>query len=160
MTLRSSFIPLCSTLIALAISMPAQTGSSSTSVSAQEKSSASKVIEKALASPSPVQGRLNADNRNVGISLVGVAWGPADAPELISKANEPQVNQKPDQFSDRPYVIALGFQARMLTPLLDMRTRSGLVRIKDADGNIDLPWDLTVSGFVRKDLDIHFTMVM
>jgi len=158
MTLRSSFVALCSTLIALAISMPAQTGSPSTSVGAQEKSPTSKIIEKDLASSSPVQWRLNADNRNVGIFLVGVAWGPADAPVLISKASEAQLNQKPDQFSDRPYVIALGFQARMLTPLLDMRTRSGLVRIKDADGNIDLPWDLTVSGFVRKDLDIHFTM--
>jgi hypothetical protein len=44
----------------------------------------------------------------------------------------------------------------MAEPLLDMRTRSGLVRIKDADGNMDSPSELTSSGFVRKDYDIHF----
>ncbi len=75
---------------------------------------------------------------------------------MIAKASERHLNEKAEQFSDHSYVIALGFQARMSTPLLDMRTRSGLVRIKDTDGNMEPPWDLTPSGLVRKDYDLHF----
>jgi hypothetical protein len=127
-------------------------------VSAQVKSSSSKVIEKTLVFPSPVQWKLNSDNRNVGVSLTGLAWGPAVAPEMIAKGRERDISEKSEPFSERSYVIALGFQARMSTPLLDMRTRSGLVRIKDkdVDGNMESPWGVTSSGFVRKDYDIHF----
>jgi hypothetical protein len=150
MPLRRLRIPRWTTVIGLALC------GSSVSAVAQVKSSPPKVMEKDLAFPSPVQWKLNSDNRNVGVSLTGIAWGPAAALEVIAKGNERHINEKSEPFSERSYVIALGFQARMATPLLDMRTRSGLIRIKDVDGNMQPPWDLTSSGFVEKDYDIHF----
>ena len=148
--------PVFCKVIGLGLLIYAQCGSSMFTVSAQVKSSSSKVMEKTLVFPSPVQWKLNSDNRNVGVSLNGLAWGPAVAPEMIAKGSERDINEKSEPFSERSYVIALGFQARMPTPLLDMRTRSGLVRIKDVDGNMELPRDLTSSGFVGKDYDVHF----
>jgi hypothetical protein len=156
MLLRRLRIPRWTTVTGLALLIYAQCGSSMFTVSAQVKSSSAKVIEKTLVFPSPVQWKLNSDNRNVGVSLTGLAWGPAVAPEMIAKGRERGSNEKSEPFSERSYVIALGFQARMAIPLLDMRTRSGLVRIKDVDGNVDTPWDLTSFGFVGKDYDIHF----
>ncbi len=156
MLLRRLRIPRWTTVIGLALLIYAQCGSSMFTVRAQVTSSPSKVMEKALVFPSPVQWKLNSDNRNVGVSLTGLAWGPAVAPEMIAKGSERHINEKSEPFSERSYVIALGFQARMPTPLLDMRTRSGLVRIKDVDGNMESPWDVTSSGFVEKDDDIHF----
>jgi hypothetical protein len=82
--------------------------------------------------------------------------GPATAPELISKTREQYLNQKTEQLPDHAYVIGLGFQAKIATPLLDMRTRSGLVLIKDNDGNLETPSDLAASGLVSIDHDIHF----
>ena len=156
MLLRRLRIPRWTTVIGLALLIYAQCGSSMFTVSAQVTSSPSKVMEKALVFPSPVQWKLNSDNRNVGVSLTGLAWGPAVAPEMIAKGSDRHINEKSETLSERSYVIALGFQARMPTPLLDMRTRSGLVRIKDVDGNMEPPWDVTSSGFVEKDDDIHF----
>lgn len=156
MLLRRLRIPRWTTVIGLALLIYAQCGSSMFTVSAQVKSSSSKVMEKTLVFPSPVQWKLNSDNRNVDVSLTGLAWGPAVAPEMIAKGSQRDINEKSEPFSERSYVIALGFQARMPTPLLDMRTRSGLVRIKDVDGNMEPPWDVTSSGFVGKDYDIHF----
>lgn len=132
-------------------------GSSVLGVGAQVKSSPSKVMEKVLGFPSPVQWKLNSENRNVGVSLTGIAWGPAAAPEMISKGRERHISERAEPFSERSYVIALGFQARMAIPLLGMSTRSGLVRIKDVDGNTEPPRDLASSGFVEKDYDIHFS---
>ena len=156
MLLRRLRVPRWTTVIGLALLIYAQWGSSMFTVSAQVTSSPSKVMEKALVFPSPVQWKLNSDYRNVGVSLTGLAWGPAVAPEMIAKGSERHINEKSEPFSEGSYVIALGFQARMPTPLLDMRTRSGLVRIKDVDGNMESPWDVTSSGFVEKDDDIHF----
>jgi hypothetical protein len=130
--------------------------SSSFTARAQETST-SKVLEKTVSFPSPIQWKLNGDNRNADISLTGVAWGPVGAPELISRTREPHLNQQSEQFPDRWYVIGLGFQARIATPLLDMRTRSGLVLTKDSDGNVETPWDLTSSGLLPTDYDIHFS---
>ena len=156
MLLRRLRFPRWTTVMGLALLIYAQCGSSMFTVSAQVKSSSSRVVEKTLAFPSPVQWKLNSDNRNVGVSLTALAWGPAVAPEMIAKGSERDIKEKSEPFSERSYVIALGFQARMPTPLLDMRTRSGLVRIKDVDGNVEPPWDVTSFGLVRKDLDIHF----
>lgn len=158
MEFRRLYISLWTAILTIAVSAQAQSGSTSSPVIAAAKPSESKIIVKSLPFPSPVQWRLNADNRSADISLTGVAWGPADAPEMIAKVSEQYPNEKPEQFSDRSYVIALSFRARMSTPLLDMRTRSGLVRIKDADGNTEPPWDVTSSGLVQKNYDIHFAM--
>jgi hypothetical protein len=159
MASRHLCIPLWTTLIGLTFSMQAQSGSSEAKERmSNDKSSASKIIEKSLAFPSPVQWRLNSDNRNADISLIGLAWGLAVAPEMIAKSSQQHLNEKSEQFSDRSYVIALHFQARMPKPLLDTRTRSGLVLIKDVSGNMEPTWDLTSSGLVLNDLDIHFAM--
>ena len=157
MSLQRAFIPLCTILLAPALSMPAKSGAQLPAVSTPTKSSGSTVIEKTLTFPSPIQWQLNRDNRNVEISLTGLAWGPAFAPEIIAKASEQHLNEKADHFSERPYVIALAFEARIAEPLLDMRTRSGLVLIKDSNGNIEPPWDVSPSGLVAKDYDIHFS---
>jgi hypothetical protein len=125
------------------------------SASAQTKPA--KVVEKTLPFPSPLEWRLRPDNRAAEISLIGLAWGPTSAREMISKERESHPNEESELLSDRPYVIALHFQAHIETPLLDMFTRSGLVRVKDADGDTEWPWDLTSSGLVPKDYDIHFT---
>ena len=115
-----------------------------------------KIIEKILPFPSPVQWELNSVNSNADVSLVGMAWGLAAAPEMLAKSNEQQPNQKTERFPERPYVIALKFQARLPKPLLNMWTRSGLVLIKDTTGNMELPSELTPSGLVHHDYDLHF----
>ena len=135
--------------ISLSICMQAQSGPPDAS---------SKVIEKTLPFPFPVQWTTN----NVEISLIHVAWGPADSPEMQSKGREKMVQEQPNFYPDRPYVLALGFQARLLgaIPMISY-TGSGLVRIKDTDGNIELPMVLTPEGFVPFSgspgvYDVHF----
>jgi len=49
---------------------------------------APKILEKTLLFPSPVQWELNSGNSNADISLVGMAWGLAAAPEMLAKTNE------------------------------------------------------------------------
>jgi hypothetical protein len=156
MLLRRLCLPLWTIVLSLPLLVQAQSESSAIVRSAQVDLPPAKVIEKSLAFPSPVQWRLNPDNRSADISLIGLAWGPAVARELIAKGRERQMNETAEQFSDRTYVIALGFQARMAQPLLDMRTRSGLALIRDTSGNMELPWDLTSAGLARSDYDIHF----
>lgn len=117
----------------------------------------SKIIESKLAFPFPVQWNLNAGNSIADISLIGLAWGSAAEPEMLARATA-HPNQKAVQPSNNAYVIALHLEARLPRPYLDMRTRSGLVRIRDGDGNMDIPSDLTPSGFVPNDYDLHFAV--
>ena len=142
------------TAIGLGILIYAPGESSIFTVSAQVKSPSSKIMEKTLAFPSPVQWKLS---DNVSVSLTGLAWGPAVAPEMTAKGSMREIKEGSVPLSERSYVIALSFRAAMPTPLLDMQTRSGLVRIKDVDGNMERPWELTSSSLRRKDYDIHFT---
>ena len=98
MLLQRLRIPRWMTVIGLALSIYAQCGSSMFTVSAQVKSSPSKVMDKTLAFPSPVQWKLNSDNRSVGVSLTGLAWGPAVAPEMIAKGSERDIKESQNRF--------------------------------------------------------------
>lgn len=72
------------------------------------------------------------------------------------------VQEQPHFYPNRPYVLALEFRARLLgaIPMISY-TGSGLVRIMDTDGNIELPMVLTPEGFVPFSgspgvYDVHF----
>ena len=134
----------------------------SLTVSAQERSgssdSLSKIVEKNLAFPSPVEWKIN----GVEVSLTHVAWGPADSPEMQSKGRPKVAQEQPAFDPHRPYALALGFRAKSprVTPTIGY-TVSGLVRVKDTDGNIEAPMVLTPDGFVPFSgspgvFDIHF----
>jgi hypothetical protein len=115
---------------------------------------APKPIEKTLGFPSPVQWQ----NNGVSISLVGLAWGPANSPEMMAKARKSYPADRPEILSDRSYLIALGFEARMPRPG-EMWMASSLVHIKDVSGDMERPWALTASGLVQVQggYDIHFS---
>jgi hypothetical protein len=125
---------------------------SSFTVSAQVNS-VSKTIEKSLAFPSPVQWQLKSED--VSVSLTGLAWGPANSPEMMAKAREPHTNEKPATFSDRSYVIALGFQARR-PRLVEMYTRSGH---QGPRGRYGGALGSHVFRLVQAAYDIHFSRV-
>src|SRR5690348_841592 len=136
-------------LVSLSISTQAQSGS---------PESSSKLIEKNLTFPFSVQWTTN----GAEVSLIHVAWGPANSSEMLSKGRPKMAQEHPAFYSDRPYVLALGFRAKLIdvTPTTSYTT-SGLIRIKHTDGNIDLPMVLTPEGFEPLSgspgvYDIHF----
>jgi hypothetical protein len=120
-----------------------------TSFAAQEprpNQAVSNILEEKLPSPPPIQWRVG----DIEVSLIAVAWGPANSPEMISKARELRAQEKPKFSSDRPYVLAICCRATYhgnLQP--NMYTESGLARIKDVEGGLEYPWELTPSGFVH-----------
>jgi hypothetical protein len=69
----------------------------------------SDILEKKLDFPQPVQWKA----QGIEISLIGVAWGPANSPEMISKSHEDVHVQKAEFYPDRPYVLGLNFRARV-----------------------------------------------
>jgi len=119
---------------------------------------ASNILEKKVSFPSPVQWKSGV----VEISLVALTWGPANSPEMISRGRENYPAEKPEFFSDRSYALALGFRAK--APGLvgtEMSSCSGLVRIKNVEGDLEGPLELTPSGFVPFSgspgiYDLHF----
>jgi hypothetical protein len=120
---------------------------------------ASDIITKKLDFPSPVQWRAG----QIEVSLIGVAWGPANSPEMISKGQQDIHGQRPEFYPDRPYVLALNFRAKVPNVLSASMTytSSGLGRVKNVDGDIEAPMELTASGFVPYSglpgvYDIHF----
>ena len=119
---------------------------------------ASNILEKKLASPSPIQWK----SGDVEISLIGVAWGPADSPEMVSKGRDQTSVEKPEFYPDRTYALALGFRAQLATVVSgEMYTSSGLAQIKNVGGDIEVPVQLTHSGFVPFSgspgvYDVHF----
>ena len=120
---------------------------------------ASDIITKKLDFPSPVQWKIG----GIEVSLIGVAWGPANSPEMISKGPHDIRVQTPEFYSDRPYVLALNFRAKMPSMLSAPISylSSGLGRIKNVNGDIEAPVQLTASGFVPYSgspgvYDIHF----
>jgi len=119
---------------------------------------ASNVLEKTLAFPPPVQWKAG----GAEISLVGVAWGPADSPKMISRGREDIHVKKPEFYADRPYVLALGFRAKLPNVAsVEMYLPSGLGLIRNADGDIEAPMELTAAGFVPFSgspgtFDVHF----
>jgi len=121
---------------------------------------ASDVITKKLEFPSPVQWKAG----NIEVSLIGVAWGLADSPEMISRSpQETHLVRKPEFYPDRPYVLALNFRAKLpnVVPNPISYSTSGLGRVKNTDGDVEAPMELTQSGFVPFSgspgvYDIHF----
>jgi YVTN family beta-propeller protein len=115
-----------------------------------------KSFEKKIATPSPVQWKTG----DMEISLIGLAWAPANSTEMISKGRKETALEKPVFFKDRLYALALHFQAKRLNAL-DLNANSGLGRIKNIDGEIEAPLELTPNGFVQFSnssniRDIHF----
>jgi hypothetical protein len=119
---------------------------------------AEKLLEKNLSFPSPVAWR----SGDIEISLIGLAWGPANSPEMGPKGREAAASEKPQFYPDRSYVLALHFHAKLLTPIsTEMYTSSGLWRVKNVDGDLEAPLELTPAGFVRFSgspgiFDVHF----
>jgi len=120
---------------------------------------ASDILTKKLDFPSPVQWKVG----EIEVSLIGVSWGPANSPEMISKGPHDIRVQKPEFYADRPYVLALNFQAKVPNVLSASVSyaSSGLGRIKNVNGDIEAPVQLTASGFVPYSgspgvYDIHF----
>jgi hypothetical protein len=116
------------------------------------------ILEKELSFPAPVQWKAG----DVEISLIALAWGPANSPRMIAKGRDVRedLREKPTFFSDRPYVLALRFRARTAM-LTSMYSSSGLIRIKDIEGDLEGPVELTPLGFVPFSgapgiYDLHF----
>src|SRR5271165_3941885 len=107
---------------------------------------ASDIITKKLDFASPVQWKIG----EIEVSLIGVTWGLANSPEMISKGPQDIHVQKPEFYPDRPYVLALNFRAKVPNALSNSisYTSSGLGRVKNVDGDIEAPMELTASGFV------------
>jgi len=77
------------------------------------------------------------------------------------------VIQRPtEDYPDRPYVLALGFSAKSVAAIpTTSYSTSGLVRVKDTDGDIEVPMVLTSDGFVSFSgspgiYDLHFEQNM
>lgn len=106
----------------------------------------SNIIEKKFEFPSPVQWKID----NVEISLISVAWGPANTPEMTSRGIEDVHVKNREFYPDRPYVLALQFEAKLpnVGPVV-MIGQSGLVMVKNVDGDLQLPMGLSSGGFYR-----------
>jgi len=153
MQLTRSRSSLCILVISLTVSMNAQSGPPEPS---------SKIVEKNLTFPSPVQWATN----GAEISLLHVAWGPANSPEMLSKGRQKMGREQATFYPDRPYVLALGFSAKSVAAIpTTSYSTSGLVRVKDTDGDIEVPMVLTSDGFVPFSgspgiYDVHFEQNM
>lgn len=96
--------------------------------------------------PPPIQWRAH----NWEVSVIGVAWGPANSPEMISKGYKERATNKPAFSQDRPYALAIklrGYSPNTTTAT--MYGGSGLVMIKNVSGDFQVPLELTPTGFVR-----------
>ncbi len=106
----------------------------------------SNILEKSFAFPPPVQWI----SGNWEVSLIGVAWGPANSPEMISKGHGERFSGKAEFFSDRSYALAIHLQAYATNSSASMMSgSSGLVLIKNVNADLQVPLELTPSGFVR-----------
>ena len=104
------------------------------------------ILARKIDFPSPVQWRVG----GIEVSLIGVAWGPANSPEMIAKSKEDVHTKQPEFYPDRPYVLALNFRAKVANVVSTSisAASSGLARVKNADGDTEAPMELTQSGFV------------
>jgi hypothetical protein len=103
----------------------------------------SSILEEKLPFPPPIQWRMG----EMEVSLIGLAWGPANSPDMLPKGREVAAREKPTFLPDRPYALALCLRATVPHAGNTIRL-SGLVRIKNVSGEIEYPADLTSSGFV------------
>jgi hypothetical protein len=104
------------------------------------------ILDRKIDFPSPVQWRAGV----IEVSLIGVAWGPANSPEMIAKSKPDARTKEPEFYTDRPYVLALNFRAKVANAVSTpySAAASGLARVKNADGDTEAPMQLTQSGFV------------
>lgn len=108
--------------------------------------SPSKILEKKFVFPFPVQWRVGYWE----VSVAGVAWGPANSPEMISKGHEEPATDKPFSLPDRPYALAIKLRGVSPNPVWDTSAgSSGLLLIKDISGDYQVPLELTPAGFVH-----------
>jgi hypothetical protein len=115
-------------------------------VSTDTAAQPSSILEKKFAFPSPVQWR----SGNWEVSLIGAAWGPANSPDMISKGHEERFSGKPEFFPDRSYALALELRGYAPNnPASVMWGGSGLILIKNVNGDLQVPLELTPTGFVR-----------
>lgn len=106
----------------------------------------SSAIEKKLDSPSPIQWRAE----NTEISLVGLAWGPANSPEMQAKSRGKNARETPAFFAVRSYALALKFRARWPGVVTtEQYAASGLTLVRNVNGDFDVPLLLTPEGFVH-----------
>ncbi|MGA2369909.1 MAG: hypothetical protein ABSG11_04520 [Candidatus Korobacteraceae bacterium] len=122
------------------------------SLAAQEpgaNQSTSKILQETFEFPPPVQWKMGGSAfGEMEISVIGLAWGPADSPQMISKGSEVHGQTTPRFFPDRPYALAVCLRAKLPKPTQPQTIQlSGLARIKNVDGNIEYPSALTASGF-------------
>ena len=104
-----------------------------------------RVLEKKLEFPWPVQWKTNG---GIEISLIAVAWGPANSRDMVSRSRDDIHVRNPEFYPDRPYVLALQFRAKLASGVSTvMAATSGLVRV-NVDGDVEAPMELTPSGFV------------
>ncbi|MGA8877762.1 MAG: hypothetical protein WCC25_08625 [Candidatus Korobacteraceae bacterium] len=125
----------------------------------QAKPAEPKVLEEKLPFPPPIQWKVG----DVEFSLIGIAWGPADSPEMITKGHQVETREKPEFFADRTFALALRLRARRPETQPEIVTVSDLARIKNVEGDREYPWALTPSGFVQQFpvgrpgiWDVHF----
>lgn len=118
-----------------------------------------KVLEEKFPFPPPIQWKVG----EVEFSLIGIAWGPADSPEMIAKGHQVDTREKPEFFADRTFALALRLRARRPEAQPEIITVSDLARIKNVEGDREYPWALTPSGFVQQFpvgrpgiWDVHF----
>ncbi len=136
-----------------------------------------KVLERKFPFPPPVEWK---SNYSWQVSVVGLAWGPANSPEMMSRGSaEPRrekpayfrgrpgfvrgrpgfVRENPTFFPDRPYALAV--ELRAIVPGERWSSAvgggSGLVQIKDINGDLHPPLRLTPTGFVVNVMDLKFT---
>ena len=103
-----------------------------------------KVLEETFPFPPPLQWKLS----DIELSVIGLAWGPADSPEMIAKGREAASRDKPAFLPDKTYALAVHFRAYK-PQLNQMVTQSQLARITDVAGDVEYAWELTPSGFVN-----------
>ena len=129
----------CALVLLTAVPLPASLG-------AQElAANPPPVLEQTFAFPQPLQWRV----QNMEVSLIGLAWGPANSPGMISKGRELGVREQAEFLPDRPYALAVCLRAQVATPTTGFLV-SGLVRIKNIEGSLEYPMALTPSGFVKQ----------
>jgi len=142
--------PAVALLVIIAAVVQPRTAVAQTSTEAEPK-----VLEETFSFPPLVQWRIPFVGADV--SVIGVAWGPADSPEMISKGRvSPFGREKPAFFPDRPYALAIHLQLVAARPT-NTGTLSGLVRVKDVEANVEHPMALTPSGFMPVNVGFQFT---
>lgn len=105
-----------------------------------------RVLEETFPFPPPIQWKLTKVNPE--ISVVGIAWGPANSPEMIAKGGEVRGQGAASFLPDRPYALAICLRVVSPKPTQPLTLElSGLVRVKDVEGNIEYPSALMPTGF-------------